>query len=215
MDSRTRLLNAPRGQRRLLAVLLPLGLGLAALAIAAGAYASLRAKAERLAERRERLGRLEQIVASMPAATAEAAEAGSGPEFLEGESDTLVQAAFQSRLREIAAASGAEVLAVGNTPIVLREEARFAGLRTSISGPNDAIVETIYAIETSEPYLTIRSARINAYGEAASGKGPPELLLQMQFEGALPTEGVATTGPDPGPGPEPASGFESAPEAGQ
>jgi hypothetical protein len=196
MDSRTRLLNAPRGRRRLAAVLLPLGLGLVLLGLAALATASLRAQAGRLAERRELLGRLEQVAATLPTGPVAAATAGSGPEFLEGESDALVQAAFQSRLREIATASGAEVLAVGNAPIVLRGDARFAGLRTSISGPNEAIVQTIYEVETSEPYLTIRSARINGYPGASADGGPQALLLQMQFEGALPTEGEAAPAPE-------------------
>jgi hypothetical protein len=195
MDSRTRLLNAPQAQRRVVALLLPIAAAALLLVVAFGASASLAARATGLADKRERLGQLEAIAASMPAAAGvPALDAGAGPEFLAGDNDSLIQAAIQTRFREMAAASGAEVLAVGNTPIMLRGDARFAGLRTTLSGSNDAIVQTIFAVETSRPYMTIRSASINSgsgYGDDGSG-GPQQLMLQMQFEGALPTDGEAS-----------------------
>jgi hypothetical protein len=196
MDSRTALLNTTPGRRRVAAILLPVLLAAVVGALGLGVHATLRARADTVTERREQLGRLQMILAASPAAGGEetgASAAGAGREFLSGGSDALIQAAFQARFNEIASASGVEVLAVGNTPIELRNGARFAGLRASMSGTNDAIVEAIFAIETSEPYLTIRTARINGYGESASqaADGPQELLLQLQFDGALPPESDA------------------------
>jgi Type II secretion system (T2SS), protein M subtype b len=200
MDSRTALLNASPFRRRLAAIALPALAAVLAAAIGLAAYTTLQARADSVAERRAQLGRLNMILAAKPGPAGDpvAAVGGDGPEFLSGESEALVQAAFQSRLNDIAAASGVDVIAVGNTPIVVRGDARFAGLRASMSGTNDEVVDTIFAIETSEPYLTIRSARINS-GQAGTPRdggreSPQELLLQLQFEGALR--------PDSGP-PEP------------
>jgi hypothetical protein len=195
MDSRTALLNATRPRRRVVAVLAPVLLAAAVAAVALGTYSSLRARAEALTERRLHLGRLQMLLVAVPKTSAEDALAiatDAGPEFLPGASEALVQAAFQTRLNAIATASGAELLAVGNTPIVERSGARFAGLRASLSGTNDAIVETIFAIEASVPYLMIRSATIDSYEASAdrAADAPQELLLQVAIEGALPPDGA-------------------------
>lgn len=201
MDSRTALLNAPRAQRRLLALAAPLVAALLAAAIVWAAVASVRAQAALLTERREDLGRLEAVMATLPSAEAGGLPGADGDAFLAGASDALVQAALQTRLREIAAASGAEVIAVGNLPIAVRPEARFAGLRASLQGTNDALLAAIFAIETSQPYLTIRTARIDTYPRDAASGGPQQLLLQVEIEGALQPEAAgAPADPEPGGG---------------
>lgn len=190
MDSRTALLNAPRPWRRVAALAAPLLLA----ALAAGAVtlvqSVLAARAERIVEARERLGTLRLLIAADPgpAAAADPEET----EFLPGDSLPLVQAAFQSRLGEIAAASGAELLAVGTLPLAERGGARFAGLRASLNGTNSEIVGTLFAIESAVPYLTIRTARIEAETRTGDGAGDPvRLTLQLEVEGALPPDSGA------------------------
>ncbi len=100
-------------------------------------------------------------------------------------------------MTSIAAAHGVKVLSVGNTPIRQRGNIRYAGLRADVSGTNEAIHATLFDIETSKPYLVIRNATIRStLSSQASGKdGPPELVAQIQFYGALPPEGQ-TSGAD-------------------
>ncbi len=162
MDSRTALLNAPRAVRRAVALVAPLAI----LALAAGAAllveSVLASRADRITEARQTLGTLQLLLAADPGPAATPAAGGLDAEFLSGTSTPLIQAALQARLGEIAAASGAELLSVGNIPITEREGTRFAGLRANLTGTNGNLVETVFAIESSVPYLTIRSARIDA-----------------------------------------------------
>lgn len=193
MDSRTALLNAPRPLRR--SVALAAALLLAALAAGAALLveAALAARADQIAAARQKLGTLQLLLAADPGPAATPATDGASAEFLPGDSTPLIQAALQARLGEIAAASGADLLAVGNTPLVERDGTRFAGLRASLTGTNGEIVETIFAIESAVPYLTIRTARIDANtlpGDEGAGD-PTLLLMQVEVEGALPPDGAA------------------------
>lgn len=190
MDSRTALLNAPRPLRRAAALLAPLLLAALVAGAVALVQAMLAARAERIVEARERLGTLRLLIAADPGPAETAAPEGA--EFLPGDSLPLAQAAFQSRLGEIAAASGAELLAVGNMPVAERDGARFAGLRASLTGTNPQIVETVFAIESAVPYLTIRTARIEAAARTDAGDGDPvRLTMQVEIDGALPPDGGA------------------------
>jgi hypothetical protein len=64
---------------------------------------------------------------------------------------------------------------------------RFAGLRADISGPNEGIQGTIFAIEAAKPYLIIRQAQLHSTLDSQSvTDGPTELVLRVQFYGALP-----------------------------
>ena len=135
------------------------------------------------------LAQLRALVALAPM-PAHAAAPEAGPEFLAGGNPALVQAAFQNRLRAIAAASGAELLTIENAPLVERDGATFAGLRASLVGSNDELLETVFLIETAEPYLMIRTARIGPAAESrpAAQEGPAKLMMQIHFEGALAPE---------------------------
>lgn len=187
MDSRTALLNAPRRWRVAVVFAAPLGL----VALVAGAALLLQsvldARAERIAAARYDLSNLHLLLAADPGAGPVPAAPGDGTEFLAGSSLPLIQAALQARLGEIASSSGADLLAVGNTPVTERDDTHFTGLRASLTGPNAAIVDTLFAIESEVPYLTVRNARIDAAGPRREGDtGDPTLLqMQIEIEGAL------------------------------
>jgi hypothetical protein len=149
--------------------------------------AGLDARSDALAARHAELARLQALLARAPAAEDPGAGPAGGPEFLAGDNPALIQAAFLQRLRAIAATSGAELMTVENAPLVERDGATFAGLRASLVGSNDELLETISLIETAEPYLMIRAARIGPAEQAtaAAQDGPAELLMQVHFEGVL------------------------------
>jgi hypothetical protein len=186
VDSRTALLNASPSRRRLAAVTLG-ALGTALLAaVGFGVQAGLDAQVQNLNVRHAELAQLRSMLALAPEVAGSPERQGDGAGFLAGDSPALVQAAFQKRLRVIAAASGAELMSVENAPLVERDEVSFAGLRASLVGSNDELLQTIVLIETAEPYLMIRSARIGPAREEGAGEdGPLKLLMQIHFEGAL------------------------------
>ena len=186
MDSRTALLNASSARRRLAAVALPALLAALLAAIGFGLQTGLDAQLADLDAQHAELARLQSVLARAPEAAGSPERPDDGPGFLAGDSPALVQAAFQKRLLVIAATSGAELMTVENAPPVERNGVTFAGLRASLVGSNDELIETIFLIETAEPYLMIRSARIGpADVQGAAAGGPLELLMQVHFEGAL------------------------------
>jgi hypothetical protein len=186
MDSRTALLNASRPRRRLAAAALLALVAVLLAAIGFGLQAGLDARMLTLEAKHAELARLRSMIAMAPDGAGAPEGLETGPGFLAGDNPALAQAAFQKRLRAIAATSGAELMTVENAPLVERDGATFAGLRASLVGSNDELLQTIFLIETAEPYLMIRSARIGpAKTETAAENGPPELLMQVHFEGAL------------------------------
>ena len=197
MVSLTSLLNMSSTMRRLMAVtLLVLAV---AVVVGAGfiAVESLQAKVSELEEKRVQLGRLNAVIALKPAIEASMpAESATGdrPEFLQGASEAVIRANLQTQLNKMAAAAGVTILSVGNTPIIQQGETRFAGLRANISGANKGIVGLIFAIDTARPYLTIRDAKIQSTLDSQA-RGPAndvELVMQIQFYGALPPEAVVS-----------------------
>lgn len=194
MDRLTALLNAPRALRRAAAILL-----LACLFAAVGGFVwltfgSLADAANNIQAKRERLGNLQAVIALRQALrdrNRSAGEAESGPEFLQGASEAVIRANLQSRLTAIASAHGIKILSVGNTPIRQRGNVRYAGLRADFSGTNEAVQATLFDIETSKPYLVIRNASIRSTlsSQVAGNQGPPEVVVQIQFYGALPPGG--------------------------
>ncbi len=200
MDRLTSLINAPRALRRAVALLILCG----AIAASAGfvwmTVGSLTDAASAVRAQREQLGNLQSIIGLRQALAdrdVSASESLSGPEFLQGASEAVIRGNLQSRLSAIAAAHGVKILSVGNTPIRQRGNVRYAGLRADFSGTNEAIHATLFDIETSKPYLVIRDASIRSTlsSQAAGNQGPPELVVQIQFYGALPPGG---SGPEAG-----------------
>lgn len=196
MDRLTALLNAPRALRRTVALLL-----LVCLLAAIGGFVwltigSLADAANNIQAKRERLGNLQSVIALRQALrdrSKSASEVESGPEFLQGASEAVIRANLQSRLTAIASAHGIKILSVGNTPIRQRGNVRYAGLRADFSGTNEAVHATLFDIETSKPYLVIRNASIRSTlsSQVTGNKGPPEVVVQIQFYGALPPGGSA------------------------
>lgn len=202
MDSLTRILNAPPRSRRMAAVGLLVAVSAAAGLLVFTAASSVQARKNAVLEQRETLGRLQAVLALKPLMekTAQATLAADDrPEFLSGASDSVIQADLQTWLDEVARQNGVRVMSVGNAPALEQEGMRFAGLRADISGSNDGIQGTIFAIEAAKPYLIIRQAQIHSTleGQSVGFDDPRELVLRVQFYGALPPTTAAATAPAP------------------
>jgi len=197
MDRLTALLNSPLAIRRSVAILfVAVAIAIVATGITLTA-SSLYSQAESIRDQRAHLGRLQSAIALKPILEASqqyTVAPDDRPEFLRGASEAVIQANLQTQLIAIAQAQGVDVLSIGNTAILQREGMRFAGLRANLSGNNEGIHGTIYAIETSKPYLIIRRAtmRRTLKSQQTGNDGQPEIVLQIQFHGALPpVEGLA------------------------
>lgn len=204
MDSLTRILNARPRTRRLVAIGLLAGSIAGAGLLTMAAVSSVYASREAVREQRENLGRLQAVLALKPMMekSAKAAIADNDrPEFLSGASDSVIQADLQTWLDGVARQNGVSIMSVGNAPALQQKGMRFAGLRADISGPNEGIQGTIFAIEAAKPYLIIRQAQLHSTLDSQSvTDGPTELVLRVQFYGALPPL-AATAAPAPAAAP--------------
>ncbi|MEX0347705.1 MAG: type II secretion system protein GspM [Rhizobiaceae bacterium] len=199
MDRLTALLNAPLALRRSLALALLVVYAAIVVAVVWITIDSFGDNAANLHSKRLHLGNLQSIIALREALTERnksALEEASGPEFLKGTSEAVIRGNLQSRLSEIAAAHKVKILSVGNTPVRQRGSVRYAGLRADFAGTNEAIHATLFDIETSKPYLVIRNATIRSTlsSQSAGKNAPPELVVQIQFYGALPPESAEAGG---------------------
>ena len=198
MGCRTVILSAPEPMRQAAAAgILASAIALTLLIMFAG-VTSITSQANALQEKRQHLGRLQSVLALKP--VLESVDQGSGmeddrPEFLRGSSDAVIQAELQAWLSMMAANHNVEVMSVGNAPLLEQDGMRFAGLRANISGNNQGIQSLIFEIEAAKPYLIIRQAQLHSTvsSQQAPRPGQEELVLQVQFYGALPPPGEAGT----------------------
>jgi hypothetical protein len=201
MDSLTRILNSSARTRRLTALAMTGATALSVLLIGAAIASSVYASRSDVREKRAQLGRLQAVLALKPmlekSATA-ALAAEDRPEFLRGASDAVIQADLQTWINDIARAQGVTILSVGNAPALQQKGMRFAGLRVDLSGTNEGIQGTIFAIEAAKPYLIIRQAQLHSTltSQEVAIDGPVELVLRVQFYGALPPP-AASAAPKP------------------
>lgn len=190
MFSLTRLMNAPIGVQRLLAILAPAG----ALLVAAWLGALIvRDHANSIADivaKRERLGQLQAIAQMEPAlrnANNDTQENADDVLFLRGPSEAVILADLQGRINTLAQTSAANVQSVGNLPASERDGVRYVGLSVDVNGKSEDVLSLIYALETSTPYLIIRNANIRAQEVVdASGKRlPTNMFVKLDVFGAL------------------------------
>lgn len=193
MDSLTRVLNGSAASRRAAALALLALVAATAAALVLTAALSAVSSRQAVRDKRVHLGQLQSVLALKPgleAARRSAQETQERPEFLSGASAAVIQADLQAWLNRIAAAHGVEVMSVGNAPQVEQDGMRFAGLRANLSGASEGIYGTILAIESARPYLIVRQAQLHSTlgSQQAAHAGPAELVLQIQFYGALPPQ---------------------------
>jgi Type II secretion system (T2SS), protein M subtype b len=175
----------PERQQRLLALLI---LGLLALALAAVLWfpfaylqrqeAALAAGERRLAELRARVPAREELL-TLEQRLALSTDAEHA--LLAGSTPAVAAAQLQGDLAELAAAMGGEITTVQ----ILEPEAAApfvrVGLRLSLSGDTATVRDFLYAVETRDPLLIVRSMDL-ANGAAGAGEAPENPVLGATFE---------------------------------
>ena len=181
----------PPRQRRVVAV----GILLLLLALLAGlawlpfAYLERRAEAlaagqRRIAELRARVPVREEILARQR----ELEQAGSLQDaLLAGSTPSVAAAQLQGDLSALAAAMGG---AVSSVQILEPEEAPpfvRIGLRLSMTGDTATMRDFLYAVETRDPVLIVRSMSLASPApEAADAAADPELTASFEVYGYAP-----------------------------
>jgi hypothetical protein len=175
----------PEGQRRGLALLI---LGLVALALAAALWfplaylrrqeAALAAGERRLAELRARIPAREELLAQ-ERRLAQSVDVEHA--LLPGSTPAVAAAQLQGDLAGLAAAMGGEIATVQilepePVPPFVR-----IGLRLSLSGDTATVRDFLYAVETRDPVLLVRSMNL-ANTAAGASDSPENPVLAATFE---------------------------------
>jgi hypothetical protein len=175
----------PERQRRGLALLI---LGLLALALAAALWfplaylrrqdAALAAGERKLAELRARIPAREQLLAQERRLT-QSTDAEQA--LLPGSTPAVAAAQLQGDLAGLAAAMGGEITTVQilepePVPPFVR-----IGLRLSLSGDTATVRDFLYAVETRDPVLLVRSMNL-ANTAAGASDSPENPVLAATFE---------------------------------
>lgn len=85
---------------------------------------------------------------------------------LDGASDAIASANLQSRIEELAAASGVSLSSTEGLPAEARGLHRRIGLRIAINGPYEGIVHLLAAIEAATPPLVLDNLQIRGTMQA-------------------------------------------------
>jgi Type II secretion system (T2SS), protein M subtype b len=178
--------HLPKGQRRGLALLI---LGLVALVLAAALWfplaylrrqdAALAAGERRLAELRARIPAREELLAQ-ERRLAQSVDVEHA--LLPGSTPAVAAAQLQGDLAGLAAAMGGEITTVQilepePVPPFVR-----IGLRLSLSGDTATVRDFLYAVETRDPVLLVRSMNLADTALSGATDSPENPVLAATFE---------------------------------
>lgn len=171
-----------------------LAVGLLALFLALGYLAVLRPlqqlyaqRADEIAEKRDRLERLERVAAELPGLRTMLAQLRSGAKrtelLLEGPSDAVASANLQGKVKELISQVGADMTSAESVPPTPRGEFRRVGVRAVMVGELEMLVAVLNSIEMAHPPLFVGDIEIrNRNNFAVPAKAPDKSpLLNIAF----------------------------------
>lgn len=191
----TTILNSSVAVQKTIALALLLLAGLVSIGVSYLIVTNFKASADQIVEKRQTLGRLESVASlrtMLENQSNSVAPAGISSDFLAGASEAVILADLQGRLNAMAAAHKVQVQSVGNLPIRSKDQIRYAGIATDVTGTDEAVHALLFDIETSIPYLVIRKVTLRSVsvGGIQAGQqvanGPAQLSARIEFFGALP-----------------------------
>lgn len=138
-----------------------------------------------LVDRQLLLRKLERLGAGVPSlrtrlAALQTAGAGNNEVTLDGESDALASANLQSRLGQLAAASGVTIASTEAITAAERAPYRRIGLRVAVNGNYEAIVKLLAAIQKGAPPLILANLQIHGLLRAVAVR--TSYPLETRFE---------------------------------
>jgi len=188
--SMTRLMNAPVGVQRLMAITLPLIAILLSIWVVDLLVRDHRESIAEIVQKRERLGQLQSVARMEPAlrnSDAQQRQETNEALFLSGPSEAVILADLQGRINTLAQTSAANVQSIANLPSIESAGVRYVGLTVDLIGTHEDVMSLIYALETSTPFLIIRNGSMRAQ-EVVGASGQPlpnNMYVQLDVSGAL------------------------------
>ncbi|MBY6242704.1 type II secretion system protein GspM [Methylosinus sp. Sm6] len=186
-------LSDPQLKRRALFLGANLALLLVAyLAAVAPLFGFLAERSEAIAERRATLAGYESIAVQEDAVkeyARQVEESNSRGELLTGESEGVVNANLQARLKSLAEQSGATVVSLQALPAKVASGQSLIGARLDVMGSLDALSRLARALESDPPLLLVLAASVRKQSstwteqpDSGGGPGGGDNTLEGQFD---------------------------------
>jgi general secretion pathway protein M len=179
--------HLPEGRRGQFAalVLLAVVFGVVWIAVAAPLLGWHAERTERLAERRQLLDHMEQIVAALPALRQEAGRPGSDlpppTALLGGATDAIAGATLQSVMQDMAASAGATLASSEALPGDQQGGFRRIRLRVAVHGDWPQLIALLRLANESPLRLLVTSLELHATAQPQStGSAPIEASFVVQ-----------------------------------
>jgi len=174
-----RILNLTQRTRRILAASILAAVVLTCLGLAVQLVALLRAELSELTAQRERIGQQELTLRTMRAAIESNKNIGASLQntFLQGDSEAVAEASLQSWLGEAAQNAGVDMNSISGAQPVDDGALRMIGVRTSVTGTYDRIVQLLAMIEASTPRLTVVKGELLSSADDMFEEGQAELRI--------------------------------------
>lgn len=173
-----------------------LAVGLLALALAFIYAAGIRplqqfysARQEEIAEKRDRVQRLDRVAAELPnlrRTLATLRDSTRNTRFLlTGSSDTIAAADLQSKIKDVVSQAGAEMTSAESLPPVPRGEFRKVGIRAVVIGDLEMLAAILRSIQAAYPPLFIDEIAIRNNGVSSMAH-----LSRFGYNLKLPNNGA-------------------------
>jgi general secretion pathway protein M len=122
------------------------------------------ARAERLAEMRERVVREAALIESLPLLRKEAENAAKTPthSVLQGSTDAIAGAALQEQVQTMASAANAQLTSAETLPAEQVGAYRRIGVRVELNAHLPVIVQLLKSVEEAEPSMMVDDIHLSA-----------------------------------------------------
>lgn len=170
---------------------------IACLPLAAGgffAYQAFLNGEQTIADEVDKLDRLRAIAARLPALERMKPneETRAFEQWFMGEgTPAMLTAGLQARLRQLAAAQGAEVLQANEVKPKEVDKLTYLGVTLEMSGTASGLHGILNQIETSVPLLFLDNVQIRSDFGESEGQREPLLVMTFQVFGAVMTKAAA------------------------
>lgn len=174
-----RVLNWPPRSRRILASTIFIGMMLIVFILPIQFLSIIRAEVAEVTNKRELLGQQEAALKSMKAAV----ESGRRnttllkDAFLQGNSEAVAEAAIQSWMSDTAGQIGIEVNTLSGAEPFDDGDLRLIGIRTSVTGTYDRILQLLAAVDMAKPRLTVLRGEFQSSNDEIMDADQPEPLV--------------------------------------
>lgn len=142
---------------------------------------------EELAEKRDRLERLERVAAELPGLRSMLTQLRNNAKqtelLLAGSSDAVASASLQSKLKDLISQVGAEMPSAESLPPTPRGEFRRVGVRVVMVGDLEMLGAVLNSIQLAHPPLFVDEIEIRNRNSIVAAKAPDKSpVLNIAFD---------------------------------